>query len=122
MKSLIATLVLLSLTISISVLNRHYITSLTSELHCRLDALPPVTEDDCLTQAQELLEYWKARENTVALSVSLTFIDRIGEQAARLCACAEYQDTYGFATALALLRDAITNLDRGERFSVGNLL
>lgn len=121
MKSFRTTVFLLLLTLALSTFNRYDINATADELKRRLDSVPDVESSECLACAEELYEYWKSKENLTGLTVSYPFIDRINEQAAMLCTCAANKDVYGFARARTLLYDAIDDLCRAERFSVGNL-
>ena len=111
---------LIAMLIGIAV-NYIYINDVSDTLYERLDALPDVRDPSCTTAAEELCAYWESVVDTVNLSVGYTVVDRVSEQAVTLAACAACGDFYGFRTALALLRDAVGDMRRLERFSIGNL-
>ena len=121
MKSLIATVVLLSTVLLLTVLNFHYVNSTVEELQEMLETLPDVNAPHCVERAKEIEEYWERKQTVIDLTVSYPFIDRIGEQAALLVACASAKDLYGFESARTLLYDATKDLRRAEQFSVKNL-
>ena len=122
MKSLIATTILLVLTIAAIIVNAIYVESVAAHLQSMLDDLPPVGDPTLVEKTTAVSDYWDKNVNFVGLSVGYSVIDRVSEQAAVLIACAEAEDYYGYASALALLRDTISDTHRLEHFSVGNLL
>lgn len=87
-----------------------------------LDALPDAEDEASPTAAREIVDFWEARADYVALSVSYNVTDRVSEQAVTLAACAACGDRHGYRTALALLRDAVGDMRRLEQFSIENLL
>lgn len=101
--------------------NYHYINSVANELDARLDALPDISSPDCNSEARALLSYWEEQMDFVGLSVSYPVVDRLNEQAVALLAATECGDLYGYRSALALLRDAVGDMRRLEKFSIGNL-
>ena len=101
--------------------NYFYINGIADKLNARIDAIPAITDPACITLTQDLQAYWEEQINIVNLSVGYTVVDRVSEQSVTLAACAACQDYYGFQTALALLRDAVGDMRRLERFSIGNL-
>ena len=121
MKSFWISIILLIATLIGVGANYFYINGVADELNARLDAIPAIGDPDCLDATQDLMDYWEAAIDTVNLSVGYTVVDRVSEQAVTLNACAACGDFYGFQTALALLRDAVGDMRRLERFSVGNL-
>ena len=122
MKSLIVTLVLLVLMLGCVVGNYFYINRVADEMEALLNALPDIGEEDCAAGTAELRSYWEKRVGFVGLSVGYTVVDRVSEQAATLEACASCGDLFGFRTAAALLRDALGDVRRLERFSLENLM
>ena len=116
----ISIILLIAMLIGVSI-NYVYINGVADELNARLDAIPAIGDPACLASAQTLQTYWEAETDKINLSVCYTIADRVSEQAATLVACAACKDFYGFQTALALLRDAVGDMRRLERFSVGNL-
>ncbi len=118
MKTFIVSLVLLTLVIGNVVANHLYINKVANELYARLDAIPMPDDESCVKQAEELLKYWEHHEGFVALSVAFTIVDRLTEQASLLLSCAQAGDLYGFRSALTLLRDAIEDVARLEKFSI----
>ena len=88
----------------------------------KLDSLPDIQDENCLSQTQELLDYWNKQADFVDLSVSYTMVDRVTEQASLLVASAECGDLYGFHAALTLLRDAIGDMRRFDELSWGSIL
>lgn len=122
MKSLTVSLILLVLMLICVVWNYIYINEVSAQMDRLLDALPDVDSPDCTAHAARICDYWAAHVDTVGLSVCYTTVDRVSEQAATLQACAACGDSYGFSTALILLRDAIEDMRRLEAFSIGNLL
>lgn len=121
MKSLIATVVLLSSVLILSVINFIYVNNTADDLCKMLDALPPFDDRALQAAAQEIEDYWKKKENIIGLTVSYPFVDRISEEAARLTVSVQAGDLYGFESARALLYDAAEDMRRAEQFSIGNL-
>ena len=117
----ISMILLIAMLIGVGV-NFFYINGVADELYRRIDAIPAITDLNCINATQELTSYWETVIDVVNLSVGYTVVDRVSEQAVTLNACAACNDFYGFQTALALLRDAVGDMRRLERFSVGNLL
>ncbi len=122
MKSLAATLILLSCLLALSVINYHHVNGAVREMEQRLDALPPVGDPLCPRQSEAICAYWERQARMVELTVSYPFVDRVCEQAALLAACAAVGDAYGFYSAKALLYDALNDLARAERVSLESLL
>lgn len=121
MKSLIATVLLLILMLTVTVLNFLFINQTADEITAEIDALPPVGTTDCISAAEELLRFWEARSTTVTLSVGYATADRVTEQAKLLISSARSGDVYGYTMALTLLADAVEDMRRLEQFSVKNL-
>lgn len=122
MKTFTVSIVLAVLMLGVIVWNAFYINNVANEMERRLDELPDVSSPDCAGFAEDLRRQWETHDDWVGLTVSYTITDRVSEQAAVLSACAECGDLYGFRTARALLRDAVGDMRRLERFHVGNLL
>ena len=121
MKSFWIAMLLLAATLVGIGVNYIYINEVSDELYERIDRLPDVRDPGCVSEAEDICQYWDEHVNTVGLSVGYTVVDRVSEQAVTLAACAACADFYGFQTALALLRDAVGDMRRLERFSIGNL-
>lgn len=102
--------------------NGLFVRSVTADLYARLDQLPDWDSADCPALAREIVEAWERQSPWIELSVSYAVADRVSEQAAALSAAATAGDAFGFRTALALLRDALGDMQRLERFSFGNIL
>ena len=121
MKSLIATILLLSFVITVSFLNLHYVNGTVESLEEMLDRLPALHDPQCMELSQEIKEYWEERKSLIALTVSYPLVDRIGEQAALLASGARTQDLYGFESAKTLFYDALSDLGRAEHPSIKHL-
>ena len=102
-------------------INCTYIHRVSNELYTRLDGIPSVYDPACSAACEELQIFWDQEVDLVSLSVGYSTVDRVSEQIVTLASCAGCRDLYGFQTALALLRDAVGDMRRLERFSVGNL-
>lgn len=122
MKSLIATVLLLSSIITVSLLNLHYVNATVEDLEEMLDRLPALNDPECIERSREIEEYWEERKTLIALTVSYPLVDRIGEQAALLASGARTKDLYGFESAKTLFYDALSDLGRAEHPSVKHLL
>ena len=122
MRSFMVALLLLALLLGGVIGNFLFINETAEELLTRIEELPHIESEDCLPRARALADYWETRVETVSISVCYPAIDRVSEQVALVICCAECGDVYGYASAVALLRDAVTDMRRLERFSVGNLL
>lgn len=121
MKAFWISIALLILLVSAIICNFFFINRVANRLERALDAIPDVGDPSCASAAQAFLADWEESVELVGLSVSYPIVDRVSEQAVTLVACAECQDLYGFRTALALLRDAVGDMRRLEKFSLGNL-
>ena len=121
MKSFWISLVLLAGLVTAITVNYFYINRVANEMETQLDALVDIGNETCAEESRAILDYWEARVDLVGLSVSYPIVDRVSEQTVTLVACAECGDLYGFRTALALLRDAVGDMRRLEKFSIGNL-
>ena len=115
MKAFRLTLLLFLLMLCTVLFNALYINRISSDLTNRLDALPDVDDERCLEEALHFCELWEKKSKSVSLSVGYPVVDRITEQAALLAACAECGDLYGYRSAIALLYDAVEDLQRLER-------
>ena len=122
MKSLIATLVLFCLLLVSVALNARHVGRVSADLTERIEALPDATSKDCPAAVRALNDYWLTRVEWLEFSAGYTVVDRVTEQAATLLACAECGDLYGYRTALALLLDAVEDLARTEKLTVGTVL
>ena len=122
MKGFVVALILSAVLLGGIACNFVYINRVADRMNECLENLPDIGDSSCVSAIQELLEYWDTQEDAVCLSVEFNTLDRVNEYAATLLACAECGDIYGYQTALALLRDAVGDMRRLERFSIGNLL
>lgn len=121
MKEVIAVLFLLILLVGFVVWNAIYINNVAIRLSNAVDALPDVTDPACADAAKALRDEWEKSAPIVGISVSYTIADRVGEQSAVLAACAACGDAPGYASARALLADALRDLRRAEQFSPRSL-
>ena len=121
MKSFVITLLLLSLMLGGILVNYLYINNVANGLSIQLDALPLTGDEECASMAREILSYWETHADWVDLSVSFPLVDRVGEQLNVLIACAECGDYYGYRSTLAILKDAVKDIKRLERISVGSI-
>ena len=122
MKSVVASLLLFFLMLLAVVGNFYYVNGTADRLLSLIDALPDAPDEASLTAAEELQAFWREHTNSIGFSVGYTVLDRVSEQAVALVTAAEYRDFFGYRNAIALLRDAVGDLRRLERFSWGNLL
>ncbi len=122
MKSFAVTLLLLVLLLLGVVANHLYINKVANEMFQQLDALPSMEDPDCLAKVGALVDYWQSQSATVEVSVNFLLVDRVNEQTALLLACASAGDLYGFASARALLRDAVEDILRFEKLTAGTCL
>ncbi|MBR2481659.1 MAG: hypothetical protein IKB58_02230 [Oscillospiraceae bacterium] len=102
--------------------NYIYINDVFTRMNASLDRLPDLDSPDCEAACAALLEAWKKHTDTVGLSVCFNIVDRVSEQAETLRVCAACGDRFGFEVARSLLRDALEDMRRLERFSIENLL
>ncbi len=121
MKAFWISIALLVLLLGAIICNFCFINRVATRLEQALDAIPDIGDPSCAPAARAFLEDWEDSVDLVGLSVSYPVVDRVSEQAVTLVACAECGDLYGFRTALALLRDAVGDMRRLEKFSLGNL-
>ena len=102
--------------------NYIYINDVFLQMNSRLDRLPAPDSAGCAEALRELCSYWESQTDWVGLSVGYPTVDRVGEQAGTALTCALHGDCFGFYTAIALLRDSLSDMRRLECFSVKNLL
>jgi hypothetical protein len=121
-KSFFLSLLLLALLICGVVWNYIYINDVFASMNTLLDALPEVNDPACPAACEVLSAEWKKHTDRVGLSVCFNVLDRVSEQVELLSVCASCGDRYGFEASRELLRDALDDIRRLERFSVGNLL
>ena len=122
MKSLLISLILFAVMLSSIAVNAIYINNVANKMNDLLAELPDIGEEGCSDATRDICDYWEKNTPYVGLSVGYTIVDRVSEQAATLSACAACNDFFGFRTALALLRDAVGDMRRLEKFSIENLL
>jgi hypothetical protein len=114
MKSFLISLILIALMIGGVSANCIYINKVGIRIRESAEQLPDPTDPSCLRMASELEAQWKKDARWIHISVNHTIVDRIGEQASTLVACAQSGDLYGFFTARALLLDAVEDMQRLE--------
>ncbi len=122
MRSFIATLLLLLLTLAATACNFSYINSTADTLQAQAEALPPPQSDESVAEIDRLEELWEKNVPLVSLTVDFLTVDRVTEQITLLKVCAVQQDLDGYFSALALLWDAVEDMRRLESFSPQNLL
>ena len=122
MKSFAVTLLLLVIMLLGIVTNSLYINNVANEMLQMLDALPDPSHPSCGEKARALLEFWNLHLSPVELSVNYLIVDRVTEQARLLVSSAEKGDSYGYAAARTLLRDAVEDLERLESMALGSIL
>ena len=113
--------VLFALLVTGTVFNYQYINRVANEMAAELASLPDVGARGASQRATALLLRWESQADVVNLTVSFPIVDRVSEQATALVAAAECGDLYGYRNARALLADAIEDMRRLERFSIGNI-
>ena len=121
MKSLVTALILLILMLSCVVWNYIYINDVFASMNASLDAIPDLSDEGCEAACERLGEQWKKHTDRVGLSVCFGVLDRVSEQVELLRSSAACGDRYGFESARTLLRDALEDMRRLERISIGNL-
>ena len=121
MKSLITTVLLLSLVLLLSVANTLYVRHVIQTTESLLESLPTIDSPDCAARAEEIGAYWARQENLLGATIPYSLLDRVCEQASLLGACAKAGDRDGFLHARTLLSDALEDVARAEEFSLSNL-
>lgn len=121
MRSLIATVVLMSLMLLATAVNFIYVNAVAKKLEEMVDKLPENVNEANIDEIQQLSVEWEKHAPFVGLTVGFLTIDKLTEQTLTLLACAESGDVFGYHTALAILKDAIDDMHRLEQFSVENL-
>lgn len=121
MRSLIATILLLSVMLLGAAVNFIYVNRVADDLTEMANALPSPDESACVEKITALYEKWEKNAPFVGLSVGFLTVDKLSEHCQTLRSCAEVGDVYGYYTALALLKDSIDDVRRLEQFSVENL-
>ena len=122
MRSLVISLILLCLMLICIVWNYIYINDVFASFTAALDAIPSIESDACVAACERLRDEWKKHTDTVGLSGCFNILDRVSEQSELLLTCASSGDRFGFESARVLLRDALEDMRRLERLSIGNLL
>ena len=121
MRAVRLSLALLVLLIAGVVWNYIYINDVFTTMNASLDAIPDLSDENCEDACLRLREQWKKHTDRVGLSVCFGVLDRVSEQVELLSSCAACGDRYGFESARTLLRDALEDMRRLERISIGNL-
>ena len=122
MKVAFFSMALLLLMLGFILWNALYIKEVFDEMNRQIGGLPSFSDPACLEAAESICRYWEQQADIVGLSVGFSTVDRVSEQAALLQACVACGDFYGFQNAKTLLLDAVGDMHRAERFSIGNLL
>ena len=117
MKQVIIVSIMLGILAVLLVLNSIYINKVTIHMEEEVDALPPIHDPSCVSAVESLREDWLRHTPFLDLTVNYLLSDRICEQTALLISCAEAGDVYGYASARAILSDALEDMRRTERFS-----
>ena len=120
MKTFVCSLLLLALMIVGIVCNYRYVNKTADKLLELVDALPE-TSGDGLAASESISAFWKDKMDSVGFSVGYTVLDRISEQAVTLVSAAKNQSEFDYRLSKALLRDAVGDMRRLERFSLGNI-
>ncbi len=121
MRAVWLSLALLVVLIAGVIWNYIYINDVFASMNASLDAIPDLSDEGCESACERLGEQWKKHTDRVGLSVCFGVLDRVSEQVELLHACAACGDRYGFESARTLLRDALEDMRRLERISIGNL-
>lgn len=121
MRAVWLSLALLLLLIVGVVWNYIYINDVFASMNASLDAIPDLSDEGCDAACLQLQEQWKKHTDRVGLSVCFGVLDRVSEQVELLRSSAACGDRYGFESARTLLRDALEDMRRLERISIGNL-
>ena len=121
MKSFIASMILAVIVLSAVVANYFYINNVANTMRSMLEEAGSMPNSRSEEQADALIRYWEKAEPIVGLSTEYPILDRIKEQALLLRTAAQTGDVFGYCAAYAMLLDALEDMGRQERFSVGNL-
>lgn len=117
MKQIAVILVLLVLLVVFVALNAVYINNVVKRMIAAVEALPPTPDASAADAARSLREDWLRVMPFMDMTVSYLLSDRVCEQTALLVSCAEAGDVYGYASARAILADALGDMRRTESFS-----
>ncbi|MBQ7173092.1 MAG: DUF4363 family protein [Clostridia bacterium] len=120
MKSFVVSLILFACMILAIVWNFCYINKTADRLLELANSLPDAPAG-ALEKAEALSDFWHDRMDRVGFSVGYTVLDRVSEQAATLVSAAKYESEFDYRLAKALLVDAVGDMRRLERFSIGNI-
>ncbi len=120
--AVIAAAVLLCLILCAVAANAVFVRGSVAALRTRADALPAIPDADTPGLLDGLGAQFNRYETGLSLSVSFPILDRVREQIAAARAYAVSGSDTDYAAALAVLREALNDLDRLERFSVRNIM
>ena len=114
MKSFFLSLILAILMLGGVAWNCIYINKVGTRIRETAEQLPSPADPACLLLTTGLEKQWKKDALRIHISVNHIIVDRIGEQASTMVACAQSGDLYGFCIARALLLDAVEDMQRLE--------
>ncbi len=120
--AVVAAAVLLCLIVCAVAANAAFVRGSAAALTARADALPAVPDTDTARLLDTLATLFARYESGLSLSVSFPVLDRVREQIAAVRAYAAAGSSADYAAALAVLREALRDLDRLERFPARNVL
>lgn len=121
MRSFVVTVILFAVMLAGIALNALYINNVANGMLLRMEKLRTAPQEERLQLANALCQYWRDHEPLAKLSVNRLLIDRINQNLSLIHACTEIRDPFGFASALALLRESVTDMQRAEALSVENV-
>ncbi len=120
MKTFLFSVCALALLIGVIFINAAYVGRVTNDMQNDLKNLPACAQAS--EQAEKLLARWKSEEKLLALSVSATDMNELGNHLTELGAAARLNDEEAFERARALCLLGLARIQDLERVSFLHIL
>ena len=121
MKVFYFSLIIFTTLISAIAINYHYINSTSDALTEMLNKLESAGEDEEETQIKNIKEFWESNKIKLSISVSFNEINRMDDLINTLEVNYKTENDQDYELTKALLKVAIEEIRRLERFSIENI-
>ena len=121
MKNLVIALILFAALLAATTANALFVRRTVTELSEMVRAMPEAPGDDAGQAALAVRDLWEAKHAVLSLTVADSEMDSVDERVSTLCVLAGSGDGTDYRLAREMLRIALDELGRLERFSRENI-